>query len=126
MKLLENNVQTIFFNCLFEDGEEGTEKAIMVKGITATFGFNPDRIKENESDIYDMLKQLPDSFQKDNDGGMSFLNACNNKDGRQWTGIHIIMEQLIVLGLGCEKAGYCTPPEYWPALPGGMPYIVVL
>jgi hypothetical protein len=72
-----------------------------------------------------MLLQLPDSFQKDSGGGYSFLEACNNKDGNQWTGLHLRMEQLFSLGIATEQVSYCLPRENWSILPGGMPYLVV-
>lgn len=124
MELLSENVESIFLKCLFKDGEN-TDEAIIADGITAKMGFHPDRLKENESNIIDMLQQLPDSFQKSGGGGMSFLNACTDKNGNQWTGMHRMMESLFCLGMAIGKVEYCVPREYWGALPGGMPYLVV-
>ena len=112
MKLTAENVEMIFTNCLFRDGEE-TKNQVKAEGIMGMFGFNPKRLKEQKDKIYEMLKQLPDTFQKDNGGGMSFLNACDDKDGYQWTGFHAIMEQLLVLGIAINKIKYCLPKAIW-------------
>lgn len=124
MKLTAENVDSVFRDCLFKDGEQ-TEDHVKVEGLVNTFGFHPERIKEHTEEIYSMLKQLPNSFQKDSGGGMSFLSACDDKDGNQWTGLHRTMEQLIVIGIGISKVKYCLPREMWDVMPGGMPYFVV-
>ncbi len=122
--LTSENVETIFLDCLFKDGED-TSTAVKVKGILNDFGFHPDRLKENEDLIYKLLKELPDQFQMDGGGGWSFLQACIDKDGHQW-GEHRNMEQLFVLGIAIKKAEFQLPRELWSALPGGMPYVEVL
>jgi hypothetical protein len=49
-----------------------------------------------------------------------------DKDGNQWTGLHLVMEQLFMLGLATDQANWCMPDrEIWKSLPGGMPYVVV-
>lgn len=125
MKLTAKNVQSIFQDCLFKENEDVTT-AIIAEGIVSSFGFHPDRLKSHKEDIYSMLKELPKEFQKDDGGGWSFLNACNDKDGNQWTGLHQIMEHLFALGIACGKVKSCMPREAWQAFPGGMPYYVVL
>ena len=124
MKLTAENVNSIFMDCLFKEGEP-TENLVKAEGVISTFGFHPGRIKKHTKEIYDMLKQLHKEFQKDSGGGMSFLNACNDKDGNQWTGLHQDMEQLVVLGIAINKVRYCLPRELWSSLPGSMPYFVV-
>ena len=124
MKLTAENVEEVIVDCLFKDGEV-KDQAVIVEGITHKFGFHPDRLNNHKENIHSMLKQLPDSFQKDSGGGMSFLHACNDKDGNQWTGLHKTMDGLFVLGFATEQAELCLPREMWDALPGGMPYIVV-
>lgn len=125
MKLTAENVHHTFMDCLFDDDEEKKDPVI-VEGITLSVGFNPDRLKKNEENIYSMLKELPASFQKDSGGGMSFLQACEDKDGNQWTGLHQTMQELFLLGLASGKVQYCLPKDLWSALPGGMPYLTVL
>lgn len=124
MKLTAKNVEVVFFDCLFKNGEP-TENCIKAEGLLNTFGFHPERLKKHKSEVYDMLKQFPDSFQKKSGGGMTFLDACIDKDGNQWTELHSIMEQLVVLGIAIDKVKYCMLREVWEAFPGAMPYFVV-
>ena len=123
MELTSQNVFTVFTDCLFKEGED-TTMHVKVEGIMSTFGLHPNRLESHKEDIRSMLDQLPDDFKQEHGGGMSFLNACNTKDGNQW-GEHTNMEQLFVLGIGIGFAKYCMPRTAWIAFPGGMPYIVV-
>uniref|UniRef100_A0A6M3LIC0 Uncharacterized protein n=1 Tax=viral metagenome TaxID=1070528 RepID=A0A6M3LIC0_9ZZZZ len=125
MKLTSKNVESIFMDCLFREGEDTSDPAI-AEGIISKFGFHKKRLELHKKDILIMLSQLPKEFQKDGGGGMSFLNACNNAKGEQWTGLHSIMEQLFSLGQACEKVKCLMPRDMWSVLPGGMPYYVVL
>jgi hypothetical protein len=75
--------------------------------------------------IETMLDELPDEFKKTGGGGMSFLNACNDKHGNQWTDLHQRMEQLFQLDIGIGKVKCLMPREMWGILPDGMPYYVV-
>ena len=131
MKLTSENVENIFVTCLFEDKDdtinalENPNDAIKVEGIMSNVGFHPDRIKEHTDDIVSMLDDLPNEFKADGGGGWSFLNACNDKDGNQWTDLHMRMEQLFMLGMAAGKAKYTLPKEMWNVLPGGMPYVVI-
>ena len=34
---------------------------------------------------FEFLNQLPDSFKAEGGGGMSFINMCIDKNGKQWT-----------------------------------------
>jgi hypothetical protein len=124
-KLNANLVNKIFEDCLFENLVD-TSNMIVVAGITCTVGFNPQSIEKNKEQIEEMLKDLPDDFQENKGGGMSFLNACNDKTGNQWTGLHQRMEQLFQLGLAINKVKCLFPREIWKNLPGGMPYYIVL
>ena len=117
MELTTENVKTIFENCI-------TDSGIVIAGPVNTFMMSKEKLKEEEDNIYSMLKQLPDEFMQDSGGGMSFLNACIRKDGVQW-GEHYAIEMLLILGFGINKAEYCLPKELWSALPGGMPYFVI-
>jgi hypothetical protein len=117
-------VQKIFLACLFKDGEDRS-KYVPGPGITINVGFNPGRIEEYRAEIAEMLDELPDSFKESGGGGMSFLNACEDRHGKQWTGFHKVMEQLFQLGLATGKVACLMPREMWSSLPGGMPYYVV-
>lgn len=119
MRLSAKNVTSVFEDCLFIDGED-MSTAIKAEGITATFGFHPERLKKHKEDVSDMIDDLPDEFKE----GWSFLNACVTKDGDQW-GEHNNIEQLLTLGLALGLARYCLPRSMWKALPGGMPYFSI-
>ena len=126
MELTAKNVEEIFMDCLFdEDTEENRKKMIAVEGILSNFGLNPDAVEKHEKDIASMLKQLPVQFQAKTGDGWSFLNACDRADGKQWTGLHRTMEQLIVLGIASKWVKFSMPRSMWKALPGGMPYFMV-
>lgn len=124
-RLSTTRVESIFMDCLFRDGED-TSNHVKAEGITTTAGFHPERLKGHEAEIVEMLGELPDEFKETGGGGMSFLNACNDKHGNQWTSYHRTMEQLFQLGIASGKAKLLMPRAMWGALPGGMPYYVVL
>lgn len=120
-------VEKTFMHCLLKD-DEPKETYLPAPGITTNVGFHPGRIAEKRDDIVAMLAELPTEFKEEaagGGGGWSFLNACNDKDGDQWTSFHRTMEQLFQLGIAAGVASYLMPREMWAAMPGGMPYIVV-
>jgi hypothetical protein len=125
MKLTAENVHTTFMECLFSEGES-TENYVLGEGCITKVGFHPERLKGNETNISEMLNQLPDEFKKAGGGGMSFLNMCNDKDGNQWSDLHQTMDELVTMGIASEKASFLMRREMWSVLPGGMPYVVVL
>jgi len=125
MILTAENVENVFKECLFIDGEDTSSK-LVAEGIKTNVGFHPERLERHREDIANMLSELPKEFQQDGGGGMSFLNACMNADGEQWTGIHSTMEKLFLLGLALGKVKNLMPRAIWCALPGGMPYYVVV
>ncbi len=126
MKLSAENVEDIFTKSLFADGTNDTSKAIIVEGIRGNFGFDPDRIKLHEENISSMLNGLSDDFRQSKGGGMSFMNACDDRNGVQWTGFHATMEKLFCLGMAIGKVESLMPRDMWDVLPGGMPYYVIL
>lgn len=120
-------VTDTFMFCLFKDGEPKTTY-LPAPGITRNVGFHPGRIAEKRDNIIEMLAELPMEFHEESaggGGGWSFLGACNDKHGNQWTGEHRTMEQLFQLGIAAGVASYLMPREMWAKFPGGMPYIVV-
>ena len=123
--LTSDNVSKVFDKCMFKKGEP-TEGFIQAEGIVNKFGFNPERLEESRNEIESMLYELPDEFKSSSGGGWSFLNACNDKRGNQWTGLHQTMEKLFVLGIAIGKVKSLMPRELWTVMPGGMPYYVVL
>ncbi|HEY0965468.1 MAG TPA: hypothetical protein VGE13_03235 [Candidatus Saccharimonadales bacterium] len=122
--LTPQHVETVFMACLFKDGEDISDH-IVAEGIVQTVGFHPGRIDEYRQEIHDMLAELPDEFKTSGGGGYSFLNACMDKHGNQWTGMHQTQEQLVQLGIAIGEVEYCLPREMWMAFPGGMPYFMV-
>lgn len=123
-KLTSKRVEAIFLDCLFREGED-TSKHIRVEGIMTTVGFHPSRLEGHKSKIEEMLGELPKEFQQSGGGGWSFLNACNDKEGNQWTGLQPVVEQLVLLGIGIGKVKFQLPRSAWKVLPGGVPYFVV-
>jgi len=122
MKLNIKNVEQIFMNCL---NNNRSDNEIIINGVAHSFSFNPDKIEKYKDNIYSMLKELPKEFHKETGDGWSFLNACMDKNNNQW-GEHRNIEQLFALGMACEIVKCVMPKELWSALPGGMPYYVVI
>ena len=117
-------VEEIFLDCLFQDGED-TSGAVTVEGIINNYGFHPDRLEGHREEMQALLEQLPDDFRESGGGGSSFLNACMDRNGELWTGMHQTMEQLMVLGIALKLASYTLPKSLWAALHGGMPYFTI-
>lgn len=101
------------------------QNAVKVEGIVRNFGFNPTRLEAAKPAIAAMLGELPEEFRADKGGGWTFLNACNTRDGEQWTGMQSTMEELFALGMGVGLVTCVLPRDLWPALPGGVPYYAV-
>lgn len=127
--LTSEKVERIFMDCLFKDEEVVNGKPICdpvkVEGITSYIGFHPERIQSHKEEIIEMLNELPENFNLKTGGGWSFLCACNDKHGEQWTSLHMRMEQLFQLGIGIGKVSYTMPRDMWKILPGGVPYLVI-
>ena len=109
-----------FMDCLFKKGEDSTN-LVKVEGITRMFGLHPQRLEEERELITALLAELPAEFKE----GWSFLNLCTTKDGKQWTGLHRVCEQLVVMAIGLGLMEYCFPREMWAILPGGVPYLMI-
>lgn len=124
-RLTSSRVEEIFLDCFFKEGEP-TDVRVVVEGITAFYGFHPERLESHKEDVRELLAQLPDEFHAETGGGWSFLNACNNRDGELWTGDHMTMEQLFALGVALELVVCLMPRDTWSILPGGVPYYMVM
>ncbi len=125
MQLTAEKVDQIFMDCLFKEQPQEGAEYIPGKGIMLNVGFNPVKIEEHAETINELLHELPESFMEDNGGGYSFLAACEDKHGNHWAE-HSTMDKLFTLGFASGYAKCLLPREVWSALPGGMPYIVVL
>ena len=126
MELTDKNVEKMFKECHASNAENPTDGTTIIEGVANVFSFSTPKLEEHKEEIYDMLKQLPKEFMKDSGGGWSFLNACFDNKGGQWTGLHEDMDILFALGVGIKKVEYLLPREVWHVLPGKMPYLVVL
>jgi len=130
-KIDAQQVHKTFLDCLYMESEIESpdivpDGAILVNGITINVGLHPGRLAAAKDKIAGWLHALPGDFQNAEGGGASFLRACNDADGEQWTGLHRDMQELFLLGLGCQLVRECLPRELWGCLYGGMPYYVVL
>lgn len=115
MELTSENVENLFNLCVDDRGEE-------VQGIMRAV---PMRAEPFKKEIGELLDQLPNTFKKDHGGGGSFLVSCENNAGVQWTGMHAVMELLLLMGLATDQIEFVLPRESWKILPGGMPYFVI-
>jgi hypothetical protein len=122
MELSTERVEELFKRCLAATADQG----VVVQGIVNTAAFSPQALKDCREQIAALLAELPEQFRESDGGGWSFLNACDDKHGRQWTSFHRAMEQLFMLGLASGQVKELLPRDMWAALPGGMPYYVVL
>src|SRR4051812_32200227 len=122
--LTSQAVDEMMTKCLFTDDEE-MGSAVKVEGIVNRYAFHPTRIMQNADAIGEMLAESPDEFQASKGGGWSFLNACMDRHGTQWTGLHQQQERVFALGIAAGKARWLMPREMWKVLPGGMPYVTV-
>jgi len=115
-------VESLFQKVLFQESEP-LKDAVVVNAVRCSFGFHPMRIKDAAVEIRAMLEQLPPQFSKSGGGGWTFLNASEDKNGRQWgdhTHINILFAMAIAAGIGewgCAR-------ELWATLPGEIPYFV--
>ncbi|MBY0559834.1 hypothetical protein [Hyphomicrobium sp.] len=115
MNLTADNVEKLFAECSKPDGAQ--VEGVISKAVLDTTG--------RETEIAGMLAELPDEFQASGGGGWTFLNACDRRDGQQWTSLHATMEKLFMLGIAAGKARWLMPRDMWDVLPGGMPYVSV-
>lgn len=125
-------VEEIFLDCLYKPEEmegleegEAPEGCVIVEGILSRFGLHPERLESHRAEVTEMLMNLPVGFRKSSGGGWSFLQGCQDRNDVQWTGFHMIVSQLFVLGMGLGLVSYLLPREMWSAFPGSMPYLVI-
>lgn len=119
--LTADSARGLFAGCLAEAGCDG----LAVEGIVTGATFDRARIAGRCDDIRALLAELPGQFRSSGGGGWSFLNACEDRHDRQWTGMHRDMEQLFMLGIAAGLVALLMPRDLWEALPGGMPYYLV-
>ncbi len=134
MEIDPQMVDAAFRGCLYTEdelrtlpkNEKGVPKGtVLVEGVAHSFGLHPQRLEATREQVTEWLKLLPHQFRTKACGGgdgWSFLNACVQEDGNQWTGEHRGVEQLFCLGMGLGLAKLIAPRETWSIMPGGMPY----
>lgn len=123
-KLTAAAVAKLFEACEFKDSDL-PRKRIVVEGIIAKRAMHRGRLQAHQAEIMALLAELPEQFRRTVGGGWSFLNACEDRRGNQWTGMQSIMEQLVMLGLGIGKVEFMLPRERWGVFPGRVPYFMI-
>ena len=125
IELTSDNVHRIFLSSLFtgNPSQEDLKRTKYVDSVMLKIGFDSAKLKENESDIIELLEQLPKEFKQSEGGGYSFLFGCMTQNNHQW-GEQIRVDELVSLGLGIEKIEFLFPRDMWSILPGGVPYFV--
>jgi hypothetical protein len=125
MKLESKAVLNLMQLCIAPEHEIEVPGVKIVEGIVSKFPFDEGKIQEHSETIREMLMELPVTFREEEGGGWSFLQACQDRHGNQWTGLHVVMETLMCLGVAAGHVQILLPREMWGALPGGMPYFMI-
>lgn len=124
MEITSTNMSEIvtktFEKCMFQEGED-TSNHVPVQGIARIFGLHPKRLEEQRETVKMLIAELHENFKQ----GWSFLKICENKEGHQWTDLHSVCEELVVMAVALGLAEYSFPRQLWPVLPGGVPYITI-
>lgn len=132
-RLDPEDVRVVFGACIAQPGDEDVIEAEncltgpvgLGDGGHGTLRFSKREIGKFAEQIAQMLLELPTEFRASGGGGWSFLNACLDRHGNQWTGLHQTMAQLFALGQAIGMVELQLPPDLWDVLPGGMPYYVI-
>ena len=123
--LTSERVETIYKSCLLSTMPRDIDP-IRIHGIMTNTLFDPELTELHRKEIDELLNELPEGFHEKTGGGWSFLQACMDKNGNQWTGMHLTMDRLFQLGMAIGKVEYVFDNrDLWKILPGGMPYIVI-
>jgi hypothetical protein len=127
MELTSDNVQLVFHDCLFANGEDAYLKILHTQGVKTHAKFNIGKLEKHKADIESMLQQLHRGFRQNSVAqGASFLQFCITKNEVIWTDLHVVCDYLLCLGLAIQKVQFLTPRMWWPDLPGGVPLIQIL
>ncbi len=119
-------VETTFAYCLWRTKEPENQR-LEVEGLQANrVLFHRQRVDEKREAIRAMLAELPEQFRADHGGGCSVLNACQDRQGRQWADLHRTMAWLFEVGIAAGLARWTMPRSFWRTFPGEMPYVTVM
>lgn len=117
-----NRIHDLIIYCLFEDGESRTN-AVMVDGISSTFGFHPGRLEESRSEISEIVRTtISNDFFEGHGGSTSFLSLPISNNGNIW-GQQKDAEALLVMSIAIGIARILVPRDIWHVFPGEMPYV---
>lgn len=129
MSINPGRVEALYAECLAENLVETDPRYVITEGILNPTAFSAEKLEAHREEVTEMLSWLPLAFRDDatagGGGGWSFLNACEDREGNQWTGFHRTMDRLFQLGMGLGIARYLMGRDMWQAFPGGMPYVSV-
>lgn len=129
-------VTEILIDCLLTDDEavqlglagsverevELPECIVKCEGVIIGAGLMKARLETYRDEVKGFLNQLPDKFH---DKGESFLAACADEKGNQWTGMHKSVDELFVLGIGLGFVTLLGKGKLALMMPGGLPYIQI-
>jgi hypothetical protein len=122
MKLTSEAVEKLFDECVVPADTAGDQ--IKAVGLVNAYWFDRKKIEQNKPKIRELLAELPDNFRADKGGGWTFLNACIDRNGEQWTGLHQTMEKLFCLGIAAGITKWLML-DMAASMPGGVPYVSV-
>ena len=108
---------------LFEQALSNNETDMVVEGILHSYRISKDAVERDRAVIKAWITDLPLEFLMEHGGGWSFLNLCRDRNGEQWSGLHMVCEQLFVLAASLNMAKILLPRSMWSTLPGGVPYL---
>lgn len=121
-----NSVHEILLDCLFREGED-TSSAVLVESILGhTVGFNPERLEQHRNTLIGFIEDISLTFLPDSEGGgggWSFLKLPFTQSGEQWCE-QVTANEFYMLMAALGHARILLPREFWPMLPGGVPYLV--
>jgi hypothetical protein len=121
-------VEATFAECVSSDGTVEVDALVgpvMFEGSVQPLRLDKAKLADHGEQIAAMLLELPVEFRESGGGGWSFLNACMDRHGTLWTGMHATMAKLFALGQGTGMVTCQFPREIWDVLPGGVPYYVI-
>lgn len=121
-------VETIYAKSLAEDLPDTDPNYKVTQGVLAPTAFDMSKLEKHRDEVAAMLAWLPTEFRvqtQGGGGGWSFLQACMDREGRQWTGLHRTQDQLFQLGIALGMAEWLAPRNMWDIFPGGMPYAAI-